>query len=128
MPLATLRPAPDFEPAAHADAVEALAALGADDRLLVWCDDGCPDCQALLPDFGAAIEAAGAGELVTAYPVERLPEGEKRGPQVEAYGVERIPTVVVERDGIEVARYVEGDGGPIADSLATQLGRADVAD
>jgi thioredoxin-like negative regulator of GroEL len=40
---------------------------------------------------------------------------------VAAYGIERIPTVVIEREGSEVARFVEGEPGPIAESLASQL-------
>jgi len=129
MTLATLTPADDWDPDAHADAVAALAALGPDDRLLLWCDDGCKDCRALLPGFAAALDAAGVpDDRVVQYEVERLPEGRKRGPQVEAYGVERIPTVVVERDGVEVARYVEGDGGAIAEALAEALAGAEAAD
>lgn len=122
MTLSTLTPAADWDASAHADAVEALAALGEPDRVLIWCDDGCKDCQALLPAFGAALEAAGVpDDHVVQYAVERLPEGRKRGPKVEAYGIERIPTVVVERDGEERARFVEGDGDSIVDALADQL-------
>lgn len=121
MTLETFAPAPDWSPAAHRTAVDALASLGGADRVLVWCDDGCSDCRALLPDFAAALEAAGIEGRVTAYAVERLPEGEKRGPKVDEYGIERIPTVVIERYGTQIARFEEGDGGPIAESLARQL-------
>lgn len=122
MTLETLTPSADWSPADHREAVDALSSLGGADRVLVWCDDGCGDCRALLPDFAAALEAAGvAGSRVTAYPVERLPEGEKRGPKVDEYGVERIPTVVIERYGTPIAQFVEGDEGPIAESLARQL-------
>ena len=122
MTLATLTPPADWDAAAHAEAVETLAALDDTFTFLVWGDDGCGDCQALLPAFGAALEAAAIPEdRVVEYPVERLPEGRKRGPQVEAYGIERIPTVVVERDGEELARFVEDEGMPIAEYLAARL-------
>jgi thiol-disulfide isomerase/thioredoxin len=128
MTLETLRPAADWSPAAHREAVDALASLGGADRVLVWCDDGCGDCRALLPAFAAALEAAGVGDgRVTEFAVERLPEGEKRGPKVDEYGIERIPTVVIERYGVEIARFVEGEEGPIAEALARQLNAAERA-
>lgn len=128
MTLETLTPAADWSPSAHREAVDALASLGGADRVLVWCDDGCGDCQALLPAFAAALEAAGVAESrVIEHPVERLPEGEKRGPKVDEYGIERIPTVVIERYGVEIARFTEGDEGAIAESLARQLTTADRA-
>lgn len=123
MTLETLAPAADWDAEAHGDTVEALTSLG-DPAVTVriWCDDDCEDCRALLPTFGAALEAADVpAERVVQYAVERLPEGRKRGPQVEAYGISRIPTVVVERDGDEVARYEEGVGEPIATHLAVRL-------
>lgn len=129
MTLETLTPAADWSPAAHASTVETLAGLDDRYRLLVWCDDGCGDCRALLPEFAAALEAAGVpDERIVEYEVERLPEGEKRGPKVEAYGIERIPTVVVERDGEPVARFEEGDVGPIAGSIAGQLAEGGTPD
>lgn len=122
MTLETLTPAPDWNAAAHRRAVETLASLGSDDRVKVWCDDGCVDCRALLPEFAAALDAAGVlRDRVLQYEVERLPEGRKRGPQVEAYDVERIPTVVVDRGGTVLARFEEGDPPPIASALASQL-------
>lgn len=125
MALETLVPAADWDPADHAKAVDALAGLGPVDRVLVWCDDGCGDCRAHLPAFAAALEAADIdGDQVVQYEVERLPEGEKRGPKVDEYGIERIPTVVIERYGVETARFVEGDDVPIAEALARQLGSA----
>lgn len=123
MPLETLVPASDWDAAANADAVRALEVLRDPAfTVRIWCDDGCKDCQALLPAFGAALEAAGVpDERVVQYAVERLPEGRKRGPRVETYGVSRIPTVVIERGGEEIARYEEGVGGPIARYLAARL-------
>ncbi len=126
MTLRTLVPADGWDPADHASAVETLAALEESYVFRVWCDDGCSDCRALLPAFGAALEAAGvADDRVVQHPTERLPEGRKRGPAVEAYDIERIPTVVVERDGEEVARFVEDEGEPIAEHLAGELAALD---
>ena len=122
MTLATLTPPADWDAAAHAEAVETLAGLDDTYAFRVWGDDGCGDCQALLPAFGAALEAAAIpDERVVEYAVERLPAGKKRGPKVAEYGIERIPTVVVERDDEEVARFVEDEGMPIAEYLAERL-------
>jgi thiol-disulfide isomerase/thioredoxin len=122
MKLETMTPDPSWDPGAHPDAVETLAALGEEYVFHVWGDDGCGDCRERLPAFGAAVEAASIpDERVVEYPVERLPEGKKRGPKVEEYGIERIPTVVVERDGEEVARFVEEEALPIPEYLAERL-------
>jgi len=122
MTLETMVPDPAWDADAHPDVVETLAGLGEEYVLLVWGDDGCKDCQALLPEFGAALDAAGfPDERLVEYAVERLPEGKKRGPKVPEYDIERIPTVVVERGGEEVARFVEDEGMPIADFLAERL-------
>lgn len=128
MTLDTLTAAADWDPSEDPEVVEALSSLGPEDRVLVWCDDGCKDCQALLPAFAAALEAAAVpSERVVQHAVERLPGGRKRGPMVDAYDIRRIPTVVVERDGVELARYVEGNGEAIADSIAEQLAAVDTA-
>ncbi|MFB6359688.1 MAG: thioredoxin [Halobacteriales archaeon] len=122
MTLETLTPAPDWSAAAHRSAVEVLASLGPDEQVKVWCDDGCVDCRALLPEFAAALDAADLpSERINQFEVERLPEGRKRGPQVDAYDINRIPTVVVEREGTELARFEEGEPPPIASALASQL-------
>lgn len=126
MTLETLEPDPAWSEEAHAAAVRTLRELGDEYIFRVWGDDGCKDCRSQLPAFGAALEAAGIpDERVIEYAVERLPEGEKRGPQVEAYGITRIPTVVVERNGTEVARFVESASQSIAEFLAAKLEEAD---
>jgi thiol-disulfide isomerase/thioredoxin len=98
-------------------------ALGAPDLTFrVWGGDWCGDCRARLPAFAAALAAADVpAERIHEYPVETAPDGTKTGPKVEAYGVERIPTVVVERDGAEVARFVESADRSVAASLAARL-------
>ncbi|MFB6107530.1 MAG: thioredoxin family protein [Haloplanus sp.] len=109
-----------MEPDADADVDDGVAeALGRDGlRYLVWGADWCGDCQRQLPGFAAALDAAGVpADRIEQYPVD----DDKRGEGVDAYGVEFIPTVVVERDGEEVARFVEEEPVTIAEYLADSL-------
>ncbi|MFB6092672.1 MAG: thioredoxin family protein [Haloquadratum sp.] len=118
--LETMEPNPTWDADAHADAVAALSEDGLVFR--VWGGDWCGDCRGQLPDFGAALDAAGVpDERTHHYPVEKEADGSKTGPLVDEYEIERIPTVVVERDGEEVARYVENEPISIADYLAERL-------
>lgn len=121
--LETMRPNPAWDAESYADAVDALAALPDDAVVKVWGGDWCKDCRKQLPDFGAALAAAGlTGDRVEHYPVEKLDDGTKTGPLVEAYDIELIPTVVVESgDGTELARFVEEESVPILVHLARQL-------
>jgi thioredoxin 1 len=117
MALATLEPNPVWAAGAHEETVETLAAH--DDLVYrIWGGDWCTDCRSQLPDLGAALEAA---EI----PDERVHHHEldqqKQGLDVEAYGIEYIPTVVVERDGEELARFVEREPVPIAVYLAERI-------
>lgn len=117
--LETMRPATDWDPATHERAVETFA----DETLhfRVWGGDWCPDCRERLPPFAAALAAAGVGEdRLTVYPVERV-DGEKQGPGMSEFGVDRIPTVIVERDGEELARFVEESAMPISEYLCRRL-------
>lgn len=126
MTLETMTPAPSWDADEYAESVAVLADLGSEYVFRVWGDDGCKDCQAQLPAFAAALAAADIPpERVIQYAVERLPEGEKRGSQVEAYGITRIPTVVVERDGVEIARFVEEADVSIAEYLAAAIRNAE---
>jgi hypothetical protein len=145
MALETLDPNPMWMAEAYSDTVEILEEYSDDVTYKIWCGDWCKDCRAKLPDFGAALAAAGV-------PDHRIEEFEldqdKRGPGVEEYDVESIPTVVVEHaprsgatgasgedaeprpgDGDEVARFVENESAPIAvylaDRLAETLGHPD---
>ncbi|SFR69068.1 thioredoxin family protein [Halogeometricum limi] len=117
--LSTMEPNPAWDAASYEDVVETLS----EDGLVfkVWGGDWCKDCRNQLPDFAAALRAAEVPEhRIEHYPVEKE-DGEKVGPGVEEYGIELIPTVVVERQGEEVARFVEEANVPIAVYLADEL-------
>ncbi|KAB1196148.1 MULTISPECIES: thioredoxin family protein [Haloferax] len=118
--LETMQPNPAWDAASYEDAV---ATLGADDYTFkVWGGDWCGDCRSQLPDFAAALDAAGvSAENIEHYPVEKADDGSKVGPLFDEYDVELIPTVVVEKDGEELARFVEEEAVPIAVFLADQL-------
>ncbi|WP_435347302.1 TlpA family protein disulfide reductase [Haloarchaeobius sp. HRN-SO-5] len=124
MELETMRPNPAWDAASYEDAVDVWSALADDVVVKVWGGDWCKDCRRQLPDFAAALAAAGV-ERVEHYPVETDDDGSKVGPNVEEYGIEYIPTVVVEdRDtGTELARFVEEERRPIAVWLADELER-----
>jgi thioredoxin 1 len=120
MTLALLEPTPTWDAEAHENTVAAFESLADDEAATVslWCRDNCPDCRRELPDFAAAIEAAGfPEERLHVYPVDDDNDGERTG----EYGVERIPTIVVERDGEELARFVEEEALPAALYLAHEL-------
>ena len=116
-----MRPNPVWDAGSYEDAVAAFEARADDVVVKVWGGDWCKDCRSQLPDFGAALEAAGV-DAVEHYPVEKADDGSKVGPGVEGYGIERIPTVVVEDDGgRELARFVEEAEVPMVVHLAEQL-------
>lgn len=118
MTLEVLEPNPVWVAEAYDDTVDVLAAHGDDVIFKVWCGDWCKDCRSLLPDFGAALEAADVpDENVEEFPLDE----DKQGPGVEEYGIERIPTVIVEDNGREIARFVEDEGVPIAVYLAGEI-------
>ena len=121
MHLETMEPADDWEP--DPDTEDAISALGDDDYAFhVWGGDWCIDCQQQLPAFGAALDYAGVdADQIHHYPTEKEDDGSKTGPGVEEYGIEYIPTVVVERDGEEIARFVESAADPIAVALGDDL-------
>lgn len=117
-----MRPNPVFDENVYDDEIEVFEALAGDVVVKVWGGDWCKDCRSQLPDFGAALDAAGV-ENVEHYPVEKEDDGSKVGPQVEEYSIELIPTVVVEdvETGEELARFVEEEDRPIAVYLAERL-------
>jgi len=121
MSLDTMEPDPVFNEDAHTDTIDTLAEH---DELtyIVWGGDWCGDCRAQLPTFGAALEAAGVGDdRIEEIPVEKLADGSKAGPKVEEYGIEYIPTVVVQHDGTEIARFVEEEPVSIPVYLAERI-------
>ncbi|MXV64241.1 thioredoxin family protein [Natronorubrum sp. JWXQ-INN-674] len=119
MSLETMQPNPTWDEASYQDAVDTLESHNDELVYKVWGGDWCKDCRKLLPDLGAALEAAGVSE-------ERLEEyaldQDKQGPGVDEYGIEYIPTVVVETDdGEEVTRFVESEDLPPAIWLAQRF-------
>ncbi|TQQ78893.1 thioredoxin family protein [Halonotius roseus] len=128
MRLETMEPADGWEPEPGTEAaIDALAA--GDYAFHVWGGDWCIDCQQQLPAFGAALAHAGVDDdRIHHYPTEKEDDGSKTGPGVEEYGIEYIPTVVVERDGEEVARFVESAEEPIAVTLGRALSAEQAAD
>ncbi|WIV67082.1 TlpA family protein disulfide reductase [Natrialbaceae archaeon AArc-T1-2] len=119
MALETMRPTPTWDAVAYEDTVEVLAAHRDELTYKIWGGDWCKDCRALLPDFGAALEAADVpDERIEEFAVDR----DKQGPGVEAYDVEYIPTIVVERaNGEELVRFVEEEDRPPAVWLADEI-------
>lgn len=122
MELETMRPNPVWDVDSYDDAVEVFESNADDIVVNVWGGDWCVDCRSQLPDFGAALEAAGV-ENVEHHPVEKADDGSKVGPGVEEYDIELIPTVIVEdiETGTELARFVEDADAPIVVHLAEQL-------
>ncbi|WP_336363793.1 thioredoxin family protein [Halalkalicoccus salilacus] len=122
MTLETMEPNPTWDPVAHEATLKPFEERADELTIHVWGADWCGDCRAVLPDFAAALEAAGVPEeSIHEYEVEKLDDGSKEGPKVEEYGIEYIPTIVVERAGEEVARFVEKEPIPVAEFLAEQL-------
>ncbi|GGL53730.1 thioredoxin family protein [Halocalculus aciditolerans] len=125
--LETMQPAADAD--LDDDAVGTLRSLSENVVFRVWGGDWCGDCQNQLPTFAAALDEAGvdpAGDRVHHYPVEKNADGSKSGELVDEYDIELIPTVVVELDGEELARFVEDAPDSIAVTLANQLSTADL--
>ncbi|WP_423998714.1 thioredoxin family protein [Haloarcula salina] len=120
--LETMEPNPVWVEDAYSDTVDVLTRHSQDLVFKIWGGDWCKDCRAQLPDFGAALDAAGVPAAnIHHYPVEKEDDGSKTGPQVEEYDIEYIPTVVVEHDGEEIARFVEEEPVPISVHLAQKI-------
>jgi thiol-disulfide isomerase/thioredoxin len=115
MSLETMEPNPVWVEDAYADSVSVLEQYREDVVFKIWGGDWCKDCRAQLPDFGAALDAAG---IPPEHVVHHELDEDKRGPGVDEYGIEYIPTVVVEHEGREIARFVEDEPVPIAVYLA----------
>ncbi|MGM0398604.1 MAG: thioredoxin family protein [Halobacteriota archaeon] len=120
----SMEPAPDWDVDAHRDVVDAFADLDEGVVITVWGADWCPDTRNQLPEFAAALDAAGIeDDRIEQVEVDR----EKNGRGTEEYGIEFIPSIVVERDGEEIARFVEEEPVPAAVHLASQFGDVDAS-
>ena len=116
-------PSQTWDAEAHSEVVDAIEAAVGEVTYRVWGADWCGDCRAVLPDFFAALEAAGVpDEEVEVHEVD----ADKQGPAVEAYDVTLIPTIVVERDGEAIARFEEREDRPAAQYVAERLIDSDV--
>jgi len=126
MSLETMEPTPTWDEDAHEETVDVFAELAEDESVTikVWGGDWCKDCRAELPDFGAALDAAG-------FPDERVEEiavdRDKNGPKTDEYGVELIATIVVERAGEEIARFEEEEPVPAPVYLADELRESELS-
>lgn len=112
------QPNPTWDEKSYEETVDAFSALDEDTTVRVWGADWCGDCRAELPDFFAALEASDLPEsAIEVYEVDR----EKNGELTDEYDVTLIPTVVVERDSEELARFEESATRPAAQAVADQL-------
>lgn len=115
--LEVTQPDPTWDADSDEETVETLAALDDDARILVWAADWCTDARRELPDFFAALDAAGIDDQAEVYELDR----EKDGELVSEYDVSYIATIVVEQDGEELARFEERADVPAAQDIASQL-------
>ncbi|WP_435177709.1 thioredoxin family protein [Halorussus sp. AFM4] len=119
----TTEPNPSWDADANSEAVDAIEAAVGEVTYRVWGADWCGDCHDVLPDFFAALEAAGVpNDEITVYEVDENKDGEG----VEEYDVTLIPTVVVERDGEEIVRFEESEDRPAAQYVGERLLDSDV--
>ena len=94
------------------------SAAGEHGTLILLRDPECPLSQKFSPEVGRVVAEygeRGVGVLLVA------PDADLARKDVEEYGIELIPTVIVERDDEEVARFVESEDRPIAEYLAAEL-------
>ena len=121
----TTEPNPTWDAAAHSEVVDAIEAAVGEVTYKVWGADWCGDCRAVMPDFFAALDAAGVpdGEMEV-YEVDENKDGEG----VEEHDVTLIPTIVVEREesGEELVRFEESEDRPAAQYVADALLESDV--
>ncbi|MFB6301031.1 MAG: TlpA family protein disulfide reductase [Halobacteriales archaeon] len=123
MTLETATPDPTWDAESHEETVETFRSLRDEITIKVWGADWCPDCRSELPGFFAALEAADVPDsAIDVYEVDR----DKNGPLTDEYDVEFIATIVIERDGEEIARFEEEAELPAADSLARSLQDAEL--
>ncbi len=117
-------PTPTWDANAHSETVNAIEAGVGEVTYRVWGADWCGDCRSALPDFFAALDAAGVpDDEIHVYEVDQ----EKNGELTDEYDVTLIPTIVAERDGEEVARFEESEPVPAAAFVARELLESDVS-
>ncbi|MFC4549149.1 MULTISPECIES: thioredoxin domain-containing protein [Halorussus] len=121
----TTEPSPEWDAGAHSETVEVIESAVGEVTYRVWGADWCGDCHDVLPDFFAALDAAGVpDEEMKVYEVDENKEGEL----TDEYDVTLIPTIVVEREesGEEMFRFEESEDQPAAEYVAAKLLEADV--
>lgn len=128
-PAALQAAAPTFARAEPVEATEqaALAAALAQQgpiELEIYFGDWCSDSQRELPKLLALVQALPAAsirlELINLDHDKRDPEG-----RAAAAGIQRIPTVIVRRNGEELGRLIERPQRSIGQDMARWLNQAD---
>ncbi|WP_423744901.1 thioredoxin family protein (plasmid) [Haladaptatus sp. SPP-AMP-3] len=115
-------PNPEWDASEHSETINAFESGLGELTYRVWGADWCGDCRSRLPDFFAALDAAGVeDERIHVYEVD----DEKIGELTEEYDVTLIPTIVVERAGEEIARFEEQEERPAAEYVAHELFESD---
>ncbi len=101
----------------NADAVAVLQkSITADNELLVFGGTWCGDTQYLLPKFYKVMDAITPVPKTTLVFVDR---DKKSGEGIEKqYNIERVPTFIVLKNGVEVGRVVETVENSIEADLA----------
>lgn len=118
MTLAAFAPDPTWDAGAHEDVVTAFRTLPSNAVIHVWGGDWCGDCRRELPALAAALAAADlAEEQVHVHPVTP----EKDGALIAEYDISVVPTVVIEVDGTELARFEEEQRFPAPVALARSI-------
>lgn len=112
------RPDPTWDAKSHEETVDVFANLNENTHFKVWAADWCGDARRELPSFFAALDAADIPEdRIEIYELDR----DKNGELVDDYDVQYIATIVVVRDGKELARFEEQADLPAAQAIAGQL-------
>lgn len=90
----------------NGDDVELVKLVDKPTRIIVFLGTWCPDSQRNVPPFMNLIEAAANNNIEVEYIGVNLRKVDPDG-LVNTYGVRRVPTFIVMRDGQEVGRLVE---------------------
>lgn len=90
----------------NSDDVELVKLVDKPTRIMVFLGTWCPDSQRNVPPFMNLIESAANTNIEVEYIGVDLRKVDPDG-LVNTYGVTRVPTFIVMRDGQEVGRLVE---------------------